>query len=242
MNLVTNQSQLDQIPYNEQSVILVDKPLKWTSFDVVNKMRYALKHHYNIKKIKVGHAGTLDPLATGLLLICTGKATKQAETLQGMPKQYTGVIKLGATTISFDAEQPEENQKSVDHLTEKEVLEALNSFKGEIDQYPPHFSALKVDGQALYKWARKGVKKEIKSRKVNFYNIELIRLEFPFIYFCVDCSKGTYIRSFANDVGEKLNVGGYLHELRRTSIGDYKIEDAVSLEHWLDNFKKEEVE
>ena len=242
MNLVTNKSALDQIPYNEEAVVLVDKPLEWTSFDVVNKMRYALKHHYKVKKIKVGHAGTLDPLATGLLLICTGKATKQAETLQGMPKQYTGAIKLGATTASFDAEEPEENQKSTDHITEKDVIETLNSFLGEVDQYPPHFSALKVDGQALYKWARKGVKKEIKSRKVTFYDIKLVRIELPFIYFCVDCSKGTYIRSFANDVGERLKVGGYLHELRRTAIGDYKIEDAVSLENWLLNFKKEHVE
>ena len=240
MNFVTNKSQLDQIPYNEESVILVDKPLEWTSFDVVNKMRYALKHHYGVKKIKVGHAGTLDPLATGLLLICTGKATKQAETLQGMPKQYTGAIKLGATTASFDAEEPEENLKSIDHLTENDVIETLKSFLGEIDQYPPHFSALKVDGQALYKWARKGVKKEIKSRKVTFYNIELVRLEFPFIYFCVDCSKGTYIRSLANDVGEKLGVGGYLYELTRTAIGDYKLNDAVGLENWIQNFKKEE--
>ncbi len=239
MNIVTNKSKLDEIAYNDESIILIDKPLEWTSFDVVNKMRYALKHHYQVKKIKVGHAGTLDPLATGLLLICTGKGTKRAESLQGMPKQYTGTIKLGATTASFDAEEPEENIKTVDHITEKVVIETLNSFVGEQEQFPPHFSALKVDGQALYKWARKGVKKEIKSRKITFYNIELLKIKLPFIYFCVDCSKGTYIRSFANDVGEKLGVGGYLHELRRTAIGEYKLSDANDLENWLQNFKKE---
>lgn len=242
MNIVNNKTQLDQVAFNEEAVVLVDKPLEWTSFDVVNKMRYALKRHYDVKKIKVGHAGTLDPLATGLLLICTGKATKQAESLQGMPKQYTGAIKLGVTTESFDAEKPEENHKSIDHLTENDVIETLNSFLGEIEQYPPHFSALKVDGKALYKWARKGVKKEIKSRKVTFYNIELVRLEFPFIYFCVDVSKGTYIRSFAHDVGQKLGVGAYLSELTRTSIGEYKLDDALSLENWLENFKKQEAE
>jgi len=240
MNYVTKESDAATIPYNEESVILINKPLEWTSFDVVNKIRYALKHHYQVKKIKVGHAGTLDPLATGLLLICTGKATKQAESLQGMPKQYTGAIKLGATTASYDAEEPEENLKSVEHLTENEIKTVAESFIGEVDQFPPHFSALKVDGQALYKWARKGVKKEIKSRKVTFYDIKITRIDLPFIYFCVDCSKGTYIRSFANDVGEKLGVGGYLSELTRTAIGEYKLDDAVDLQDWLTNFKSKE--
>jgi len=240
MDFVTKESDAQEVPYDQGSIMLVDKPLEWTSFDVVNKIRYTLKHHYGVKKMKVGHAGTLDPLATGLLLICTGKATKQAEQLQGMPKQYTGAIKLGATTASFDAEEPEENQKDYAHITEDEIKSVAESFKGEIDQFPPHFSALKVDGQALYKWARKGVKKEIKSRKVTFYDIQITRIELPFIYFCVDCSKGTYIRSFANDVGEKLGVGGYLSQLTRTSIGEYKLDDSINLEDWLTNFKKKE--
>jgi len=240
MHFVTKDSDAGSVPYNEESIMLVDKPMEWTSFDVVNKIRYTLKHHYGVKKLKVGHAGTLDPLATGLLLICTGKATKKAETLQGMPKQYTGAIKLGATTASFDAEEPEENVKDCSHLTETEIKMAAESFKGEVDQFPPHFSALKVDGQALYKWARKGVKKEIKSRKVTFYDIKITRIELPFIYFCVDCSKGTYIRSFANDVGEKLGVGGYLSELTRTAIGEYKLDDSINLDDWLTNFKKKE--
>ena len=242
MQFVTKDTDAGTVPYNEESIMLVDKPLRWTSFDVVNKIRYTLKHHYGIKKIKVGHAGTLDPLATGLLLICTGKATKKAETLQGMPKQYTGAIKLGATTISYDAEQPEENLKEYTHLTQNEIKTAAESFKGEIDQFPPSFSALKVDGQALYKWARKGVKKEIKSRKVTFYNIEITRIELPFVYFCVDCSKGTYIRSFAHDVGEKLGVGGYLSELTRTSIGEHQLSDSINLEDWLKNFKSKDKE
>lgn len=240
MEIVHNTSDFKNIEYNVESMILVDKPMKWTSFDVVNKMRYNLKHHYGVKKIKVGHAGTLDPLATGLLIICTGKGTKRIEEFQGLNKKYEGVVKLGCTTKSYDAEDEEENHKDISHLTEKEILEAFASFEGEIQQYPPMYSALKVDGQALYKWARKGIKKEIKPRSVHFYELKVTKIELPFVYFCSECSKGTYIRSLAYDVGEKLNVGGYLAGLKRTAIGEHKLEDAVVLEDWIAAFSKKE--
>jgi len=238
MEIVHKTTNYTSIAYNEESLLLVDKPKGWTSFDVVNKIRYHLKHHYGVKKLKVGHAGTLDPLATGLLLLCTGKATKKIDGFQGMNKKYEGVIKLGCTTKSYDAEDPEENHIDPSHLSEKEILEAFAGFEGEIQQYPPMYSALKVDGQALYKWARKGVKKEIKPRTVHFYELKVTKIELPFVYFCAECSKGTYIRSLAFDVGEKLKVGGYLAGLVRTAIGEHKLEDAVILEDWVAAFPK----
>ncbi len=242
MEIVHKTSDFTSVEYNVESMILVDKPLKWTSFDVVNKMRYRLKRHYGVKKIKVGHAGTLDPLATGLLILCTGKGTKRIEEFQGLNKKYEGVVKLGCTTKSYDAEDEEENHIDPSHLTENEILEAFASFEGEIQQYPPMYSALKVDGQAMYKWARKGIKKEIKPRSVHFYELKVTKIELPFVYFCAECSKGTYIRSLAFDVGEKLKVGGYLAGLKRTAIGEHKLEDAVNLDDWIAAFPKNEKE
>ncbi len=228
------------IDYQAGAMIMIDKPIGWTSFDVVNKIRYRLKNHLQVKKIKVGHAGTLDPLATGLLILCTGKATKQIETFQNQVKKYSGCIKLGATTPSYDAEFEEENIKDTAHLSQSQVLDACYSFKGEIDQLPPNFSALKINGKASYKWARKGIVKELKSRKITFYDIQIPKIELPYAYFCVECSKGTYIRSFAHDVGQKLDVGAYLTELRRLSIGEYTIENAWNLDKWVDVFESKQ--
>lgn len=224
---------MDTFPeYNFKTgtVLLVDKPIGWTSFDAVNKLRYAIKHRLGIKKIKVGHAGTLDPLATGLLIICTGKFTKKLNELQGLPKTYTGTMKLGATTPSFDAESEVNETFPTGHITPELVEETRQKFIGELEQYPPIFSAVKVDGVPLYKKARKGQEVEIKSRKIVIYNFRITRFEAEEIDFEVTCSKGTYIRSLANDFGKALNSGAYLSALRRTSINDYKIEDAWDLQ------------
>jgi tRNA pseudouridine55 synthase len=217
--------------FEDGALFLVDKPLNWTSFDVVNKLRYALKKVTGNKKIKVGHAGTLDPLATGLLLVCCGKYTKQIDNLQAMTKEYTGTIKLGAVTPSFDAETKESNPKPFDHLSEEDIKKATEQFLGEIEQVPPIYSAIKVDGKALYELARKGQEVEIKSRKVQILFFEITSVNLPSIDFRVSCSKGTYIRSLANDLGQSLGCGGYLTALRRTKIGDYCIEEAWNLEH-----------
>jgi tRNA pseudouridine55 synthase len=212
------------------AVLLVNKPKEWTSFDVVNKIRYKLKYRLGVKKIKVGHAGTLDPMATGLLIICTGKFTKKLESYQGMPKTYTGTMKLGETTPSFDQETEVDGHFPIDHITPQLLEEARQGFIGKIEQVPPVFSAIKVDGQPLYKKARKGIKVEVKSRTVEIFDFELTRVELPEIDFSVHCTKGTYIRSLANDFGKAVNSGAYLSELCRTQIGDYKLSDAWELE------------
>ena len=205
-------------------VLLINKPLHWTSFDVVKKLRYRLK----IKKI--GHAGTLDPLATGLLVICTGKMTKQIDQFQAEEKEYTGTLVLGQTTPSHDLETAIDSQADIAHLTEGQVLEAIASFVGTIDQTPPLHSAIKVAGIRAYELARKGQQAELKSRKVTVRVFEVIRLDWPRVEFRVVCSKGTYIRSLARDVGEKLGVGAYLTDLCRTRIGSFWLKDAMNWE------------
>jgi tRNA pseudouridine55 synthase len=212
------------------ALLLVNKPKEWTSFDVVNKIRYKLKYRLGVKKIKVGHAGTLDPMATGLLIICTGKFTKKLESYQGLPKTYTGTITLGATTPSFDQETEIDARFPIDHITPQLLEEARQSFIGKIEQVPPVFSAIKVDGQPLYKKARKGIQVEVKSRTVEIYDFELSRVELPELHFSVRCSKGTYIRSLANDFGKAVNSGAYLSELCRTQIGEYRLSDAWEIE------------
>jgi len=212
------------------SLLLINKPLNWTSFDVVNKVRGTLKNRLNIKKIKVGHAGTLDPLATGLLLICTGKWTKKIDSLQGMPKQYTGSFKLGATTPSYDAETEEDSTFSTDDLTEEKIKTAAKSFVGQIQQVPPMFSALKKDGIPLYKLAREGQTIARKARTVTIDTFDITAIEMPIVHFLVDCTKGTYIRSLAHDLGSSLDNGGYLTSLVRTKIGVYDVKDALSVE------------
>jgi len=211
-------------------IILIDKPLDWTSFQVVNKIRWLIRSTFGIKKIKVGHAGTLDPLASGLLILCTGKMTKSIEQFMGQEKEYTGTFTLGATTPSYDLETEIDNTFPTDHITEELIHNTLDQFVGTIDQYPPVFSALKKDGKRLYEFAREGIEVEIPTRKVNIRSFELTQKAIPKVDFKVICSKGTYIRSLANDFGKALNSGAHLSALRRTRIGEFNIEQAVSIE------------
>ena len=222
------------------ATLLVDKPQDWTSFDVVNKIRFRLKHRLGVKKIKVGHAGTLDPMATGLLIICTGKHTKKLHEFQGLGKTYTGIIKLGESTPSYDAETEPDETFPVDHITEAKILETAIKFIGEQDQVPPMFSAIKVDGQPLYKKARKGEVVERKSRRVSINEFEITRIEMPEIHFRVSCSKGTYIRSLAHDFGQALNSGGHLINLVRTAIGEFDLENAWNLEALIAYLEKDD--
>ncbi|ADX67207.1 tRNA pseudouridine(55) synthase TruB [Weeksella virosa] len=207
-------------------VFLIDKPLDWTSFDVVNKIRWNLRKTYQLKKIKVGHAGTLDPKATGLLIVCCGKMTKQIDQIQAQHKTYTGTIKLDATTPTYDLESEEDCQFSTAHLTEEKIHETTKQFIGKIDQVPPLHSAIKKDGKRLYEIARAGETIEIEPRKIEILSFKITRIELPFVDFEVVCSKGTYIRSLAFDFGRSLQVGGYLTALCRTKIGDYALKDA----------------
>ena len=216
--------------FKEGQVLLVDKPLEWTSFQVVNKLRWLIRKQYSIKKIKVGHAGTLDPLATGLLIICTGKQTKSIEQYQAQIKEYTGTILLGKTTPSYDAETEVDQEFPIDHITEEMIHEATKQFIGEIDQRPPVFSALKKDGKRLYEYARKGEEVEVPTRKITIDTFEITKINLPEIEFRVVCSKGTYIRSLANDFGKALNSGSYLTALRRTKIGDFDVQEAISID------------
>jgi tRNA pseudouridine55 synthase len=213
----------------EGETLLINKPLTWTSFDVVNKIRYLLKKKLQVKKLKVGHAGTLDPLATGLLLVNTGKATKQIDMLQGLPKEYTGTIYLGATTPSFDLETEINQRFDIAHITKEMILATAQSFIGETMQLPPVFSAKKVDGQIAYKKARVGESVELKHQKVFIEQFDIEKIDFPHIHFKIVCSKGTYIRSIANDFGKKLNNGAHLSELKRTKIGSYSIDNAIDI-------------
>ncbi len=210
-------------------IILIDKPLTWTSFNVVAKIRYTISRKLGIKKIKVGHAGTLDPLATGLLIICTGKATKKIESLQAGEKEYTGTFHIGATTPSYDLET-EVNQKfPIEHINKDLLEKARQTFLGEIDQKPPIFSALKIDGKRAYKSAREGKTVEMKTRKVTISEYDL-DYNLPELGFRVCCSKGTYIRSLANDMGKTLDSGAYMSSLRRTKNGDFDIKDAWQID------------
>ena len=219
-------------------IILIDKPLDWTSFQVVNKIRWLIRSTFGIKKIKVGHAGTLDPLASGLLILCTGKMTKSIEQFMGQEKEYTGTFTLGSTTPSYDLETEIDNTFPINHITEELLQVSLNQFVGTIDQYPPVFSALKKDGKRLYEFAREGIEVEIPTRKVNIRSFELTRKAIPKVDFKVTCSKGTYIRSLANDYGKALNSGAHLSTLRRTRIGEFNIEHAISIEDFEKQIKK----
>mgnify|MGYP006147858721 FL=1 len=223
--------------YKNGQVLLIDKPLTWTSFQVVNKLRWEIRQRFNIKKIKVGHAGTLDPLATGLLIICTGKQTKQIDTYQGQVKEYTGTFTLGGTTPSYDLETEIDNTFPTAHITEELLHETTKQFVGEIQQKPPIFSAIKKDGKRLYELARKGETTEIKERIVTVSSFEITKIKLPEVEFRIICSKGTYIRSIAFDYGKALNSGGYLSALRRTKIGNFSVDDAFSVEEFITNLK-----
>lgn len=209
-------------------VLLIDKPLGWTSFQAVNFVRWAIRRKFNLKKIKVGHAGTLDPLASGLLLICTGRFTKNIPDLQGQIKEYTGHFTLGATTPSYDLETQIEREYQSTHISERLIRDAAIGFTGKIEQKPPVFSALKKDGKRLYEYAREGREVEIKPRMIEIKEFEIVDISMPVVTFRVVCSKGTYIRSLAHDFGKILNSGAYLSALRRTKIGDYNVNNALA--------------
>ncbi|QXP72833.1 tRNA pseudouridine(55) synthase TruB [Tenacibaculum sp. AHE15PA] len=225
--------------YKNGQVLLIDKPLKWTSFQVVNKLRWEIRQRYNIKKIKVGHAGTLDPLATGLLIICTGKKTKIIDTYQGQIKEYTGTITLGGTTPSYDLETEINETFATDHITDELIHETTKQFTGVIQQKPPIFSAIKKEGKRLYELARKGETTEIKSREVTIPVFEITNINANNLDFRVVCSKGTYIRSLAYDFGVALNSGAHLSALRRTKIGDFHVENAVSVDAFIKSLEAE---
>ena len=217
----------------EGQVLLIDKPLKWSSFQAVNKLKYILKRNYELpKKFKIGHAGTLDPLATGLLIVCTGKFTKRITEIQGQAKEYTGTITVGATTPSFDLETEVDATFPTEHITAELIQETVKKFLGEIDQKPPVFSAIKKDGKRLYEHARAGEEVEIPARKTSIHEFEITKINLPEIEFRVVCSKGTYIRSLAYDFGKALNSGAYLSVLRRTKIGNYSVENGIKPENF----------
>lgn len=220
--------------FAEGSTILVDKPYKWTSFDVVNKLRWHLRKKLGVKKLKVGHAGTLDPLATGLLVICIGKHTKRINDFINEQKEYTGTILLGKTTPSYDLETEYDQEFDVSGVTKEDINKVAESFLGEQDQVPPIFSAKQVDGKRAYEHARKGKEVELKPNRITIHTFEVDSSSFPEIEFRVVCSKGTYIRSIASDFGKRLNAGATLIELRRTKSGEFDINDSKLVEEWID--------
>jgi len=223
-------NQIKEDDIQDGKMLLVDKPLTWTSFDVVKYIRKSLVSKFKIKRIKVGHAGTLDPLATGLLIICIGKQTKQISIYQNLSKTYTGKFKLGETTPSYDAETEVNKSFNYDHIKEKDIINLSQKFTGKLMQKPPIFSALKKNGKRMYEYARENKKIEIQEREINIYEFEIIKFTDPYIEFKITCSKGTYIRSIANDFGKKLNSGSYLSELRRINIGEFSVLNAMQIE------------
>jgi tRNA pseudouridine55 synthase len=218
-----------EVDYNAGTILLFDKPYTWTSFDLVNSIRYSLKIFTGNKKLKVGHAGTLDPLASGLLIVCTGKKTKEIDQLQGLEKEYTGTFVLGATTPSFDLESGIDQTYETKHITKELLDKACQRFTGTFQQTPPRFSAIKIDGKRAYEYARENLEVEIKSKEINISTFELTRIALPEVDFRVVCSKGTYIRALARDFGEALNSGAYMSALRRTRIGPYIVENALDV-------------
>jgi len=216
--------------FEEGQVLLFNKPLYWTSFDLVNKVRIIIRSNLGIKKIKVGHAGTLDPLASGLMIICTGRNTKRIDEFRDLDKEYIATVHLGATTPSFDLETEADTLYPTEHVTEDLVNEVLTGFIGDQLQMPPIYSAKMIEGKRAYEYARKGIEKRLEPVKISFREIELLSYNLPEIRIRVLCSKGTYIRSFANDIGKALKCGGYLSALERTAIGNYKVSQAYDIE------------
>ena len=224
---------INEESFKNGQVLLVDKPLEWTSFQVVNKLRWQIKQRFKLKKIKVGHAGTLDPLATGLLILCTGNETKNIDSYQAQIKEYTGIFTIGATTPSYDLETTIDKTFEISHITPNLIEETTKQFIGTIQQKPPIFSAIKHDGKRLYDLARKGETAEIKSREITIFEFEITKIEMPNLHFRAVCSKGTYIRSLAFDFGKALNSGAYLSALRRTKIGEFSVDNAFSVESFI---------
>lgn len=223
--------------FQNGQVLLIDKPLEWTSFQVVNKIRWEIKKQFNLKKIKVGHAGTLDPLATGLLILCTGKFTKKIDEFQAQEKEYTGTFTIGATTPSYDLETEIDNTYSTEHINADLIQKTTQQFIGRIEQKPPIFSAIKKDGKRLYELARAGETTQIKSRNVTVSQFEITNINLPKIDFRIVCSKGTYIRSLAYDFGIALNSGAHLSALRRTKIGDFNVNNAKTIETFISDLR-----
>jgi len=221
--------------FKNGQLLLINKPLTWTSFQVVNKLRWNIRQKFGLGKIKVGHAGTLDPLATGLLIICTGNFTKKIDEYQAQIKEYTGEITLGATTPSFDLETEVDETFPIDHITPELIHKTVQQFVGEIEQVPPMFSAIKMAGVRMYDLARQGKTREIESRKITIETFEITGISLPKVQFRIVCSKGTYIRSLAFDFGKALNSGGHLSALRRTKIGDFSVNDALEVEEFIAN-------
>lgn len=225
-----------KINLEEGGFLILDKPYGWTSFQATNKVHYILKRHFGVKKVKIGHAGTLDPLATGLLVLCVGKYTKRIEEFQAQEKEYTGTIHLGATTPSYDLETEIDNTYPVEHINENLIYETAKTFIGEQSQIPPIFSALKINGVRAYTKAREGKEVEIKERTIHIYEFEITEINMPEVHFRIRCSKGTYIRSIAKDFGKRLNSGAYLSALCRTESGDFKLSEAFSIEQVEEQF------
>lgn len=224
-----------QYDFQQGEILLFDKALDWTSFDLVKKVRNKLTRALKLKKMKVGHAGTLDPKATGLMILCTGKATKQIDSIQAETKEYIATLKLGATTPSFDLETEEDQQYPVEHITPELINQTLSTFLGEQMQVPPVFSAVKVDGKRAYEHARKGQDVKLNAKLISLYALEVVNFQNNLLVIRVECSKGTYIRALARDLGEALKSGAYLVGLKRTKIGDHRVEDAMDINYFLEN-------
>jgi tRNA pseudouridine55 synthase len=219
--------------FEEGEVILINKGLNWTSYDVVRKVQNEICRRYKIKKLKIGHAGTLDPLASGLLILCTGRKTKQITGFQDLEKEYVATIKLGQSTPSYDLETEVDQGYPVEHITKEMIYDALKRFTGDLDQFPPRFSAKRVDGKRAYEFARKGKDPELKSSRVNISELSLLMIKMPVLEIRVRCSKGTYIRSLAHDIGKALNSGAHLVALERTAIGSFRVSDALTVEDFI---------
>lgn len=229
---------LRDVDFKEGYIAIIDKPLEWTSTDVVRKIKFALQHRLGYKKIKIGHAGTLDPLATGVLIVCIGKATKMVNELQAEEKEYIADIELGATTPSYDMEHPIDCRYPTDHITREKIEQALQSLTGERLQAPPIYSAKKVEGVRAYEFARAGEEVELKKALINIYEIKILSLEMPHLRISVRCSKGTYIRSLAHEIGLALESGAYLTGLRRSRSGGFKVENAFALENFMEKLRE----
>ena len=229
------QSEKRVLDFQKGEILVFDKPLDWTSFDLVHKVRYIICKHLKIKKLKVGHAGTLDPKATGILVLCTGKATSKIESLQLDEKEYVATLKFGATTPSYDLESAEDRHFDTSFLTKELLVEVLKQFIGTISQIPPEYSAIKIDGKRAYEYARRGIAVEIKPKFLEVKQIEILSFSIPEVKLRIVCGKGTYIRALARDIGEALNNGAYLTGLRRTRVGDYDLNQAINLADFLKN-------
>ena len=237
VSIMSSYRNLSKNSIEEGEVFLIDKPLKYTSFQVVKKLRNVLKNKFNLNKLKVGHAGTLDPLASGLLIICTGRMTKQISDFQNLDKEYVGTMSIGSTTPSYDLETKIDRTFSTDHINKNLLNKIKDNFIGTIDQVPPIFSAVKKNGKRLYKYAREGKNIDIKSKKVTINKFDLKHIYIPKIDFEVNCSKGTYIRSLINDFGRDLNSGAHLVSLRRTKIGSFSINNSITIDEFIKNLK-----